>query len=215
MNYASSKEGAARVVQEIEAGGGKAVAVQADVAKRKDVERLFSEAKKRFGHVDVLVNNAGVYEFAPLEAVTEDQFHKMFDLNVLGLIFASGEASKAFGENGGSIVNISSVVTSLAPPQSSVYTATKGAVDAVTKVLANELGPRKIRVNSINPGLIETEGVRTAGMSEGEFRQSVESRTPLGRIGQPGDIGPAAVFFASDDSRHITGESLVISGGLR
>src|SRR6185437_7572669 len=186
----------------------------ADVAKRKDVERLFSEAKTTFGHVDVLVNNAGVYEFSPLETVTEDQFHKMFDLNVLGLIFASGEASKAFGENGGSIVNISSVVTSLAPPQSSVYTATKGAVDAVTKVLANELGPRKIRVNSINPGLIETEGVRAAGMSEGDFRNSVEAKTPLGRIGQPDDIAPAAVFFASDDSRHVTGESLVISGGL-
>jgi 3-oxoacyl-[acyl-carrier protein] reductase len=215
VNYASSKDGADKVVREIEANGGKAVAIQGNVSKRADIERLFAETKKAFGGVDILVNNAGVYEFTPVEAVTEDQFHKLFDLNVLGLILASGEASKSFGEKGGSIVNISSVVSYITPPNSSVYSATKGAVDAVTKTLAKELGPRNIRVNSINPGLVETEGVRAAGMNEGGFRKSVEERTPLGRIGQPDDIAPAAVFLASDDAKWITGETLVIAGGLR
>ena len=215
VNYASSKDGAEKVVGDIQAAGGAAVAVQADLAKRADIERLFSETKKAFGKVDILVNNAGVYEFAPVEGVTEDSFHRIFDLNVLGLILASGEASKNFGEAGGSIVNISSVVSSITPPTSSVYSASKAAVDAVTRTLAKELGPRKIRVNSINPGIVETEGVRAAGLNEGAFRAGFEAQAPLGRIGQPDDIGPAAVFLASDDSKWVTGETLVIAGGVR
>jgi 3-oxoacyl-[acyl-carrier protein] reductase len=215
VNYASSKEGADRVVSEITRSGGKAIAVQANIARPADVQRLFAEAKKAFGRLDVLVNNAGIYEFAPLEEVTPEIFHKMFDLNVLGLILASQEAAKLFGSDGGSIVNISSVVSTAAPPNASVYSATKAAVDAVTRSLAKELGPRKIRVNSINPGMVETEGVHAAGLSSGDLRKQVESQTPLGRIGQPQDIGPAAVFLASPDSAWITGETLYISGGYR
>ena len=217
VNYAASKTDAERVVGEITRGGGKAIAVQADVSKPADVRRLFAEAKKAFGRLDVLVNNAGIYEFAPLEAVTPEHFHKMFDLNVLGLILASQEAVKYFGPAGGSIVNISSVVATAAPATWSVYSATKAAVDAVTRSLAKELGPRNIRVNSINPGLVETEGTTSAGTTAGEsaVRKLLESQTPLGRIGQPQDIAPAAVFLASDDAAWITGETLYIAGGYR
>jgi 3-oxoacyl-[acyl-carrier protein] reductase len=215
VNYASSKEGADAVVAEIEKAGGKAIAVKADVSKKAEIERLFAQAKKSFGQLDILVNNAGRYEFAPLEAVTEDHFHKLFDLNVLGLILSAQEAVKHFGPDGGNIINISSIVATLAPPNGAVYSATKAAVDAVTKSLAKELGPKQIRVNSINPGMVETEGVIAAGMSEGDFRNKIEADTPLGRIGQPQDIATAAVFFASSDSSWITGETLVIAGGLR
>jgi 3-oxoacyl-[acyl-carrier protein] reductase len=215
VNYATSKEGAERVVDEIVREGGRAVAVQANMAKQADIKRLFAETKKAFGKLDILVNNAGIYEFAPLENVTAEHFHKMFDLNVLGLIFASQEAVKHFGASGGSIINISSVAATAALPTTSVYSASKAAVDAVTRTLAKELGPRRIRVNSINPGMVETEGVRAAGIAESDFRRQVEAQTPLGRIGQPQDIAPAAVFLASSDSGWITGETLYISGGNR
>jgi 3-oxoacyl-[acyl-carrier protein] reductase len=215
VNYASSKAGADRVVAEITGKGGRAVAVQADVSKPADVRRLFAEAKKAFGRLDVLVNNAGIYEFAPLEGVTPEHFHKQFDLNVLGLLLATQEAVKQFGPSGGSIINISSVVATAAPPGISVYSATKAAVDAVTKSLAKELGPRQVRVNSINPGMVETEGFRAAGIAESDSRRQVEAQTPLGRIGQPQDIGPAAVFLASGESGWITGETLYIAGGYR
>jgi len=215
VNYASSKDGADRVVSEILKNGGRAVAVQANVAKHADIRRLFTEANKAFGRLDILVNNAGIYEFSPIESITEEHFHKLFDLNVLGLILASQEAAKHFSAEGGSIVNISSVVSTLSPPNTSVYSATKAAVDAVTRSLAKELGPRKIRVNSINPGMVETEGFHAAGITESEMRKQVEAQTPLGRIGQPPDIAPAAVFLASADSAWITGETLYISGGYR
>ncbi len=215
VNYSSSKEGADRVVAEIVGKGGKAIAVQANVARQADIQRLFAETKKAFGHLDILVNNAGIYEFAPIENVTAEHFHKMFDLNVLGLILASQEAVKHFGPAAGNIVNISSVAATAALPTTSVYSATKAAVDAVSKSLAKELGPRNIRVNSINPGMVETEGVHAAGIADSDFRKQIESQTPLGRIGQPQDIAPAAVFLASSDSAWITGETLYISGGLR
>jgi 3-oxoacyl-[acyl-carrier protein] reductase len=217
VNYSSSREGADRVVAEIKRDGGKAVAVQANVAKKADVAKLFSEGKKAFGKLDILINNAGIYEFAPIGEITEEHFHKQFDLNVLGLILASQEAQKHFPSTGGSIINISSVVSTLAPPNSAVYSGTKAAVDAVTRALAKELGSRKIRVNSINPGMVETEGTTSSGMShtDSNFRKQIESQTPLGRIGQPQDIAPAAVFLASDDSAWITGETLYISGGMR
>jgi 3-oxoacyl-[acyl-carrier protein] reductase len=215
VNYSSSKEGADRVVGEIVRKGGKAVAVQANVAKPADIQRLFSETKKAFGKLDILVNNAGIYEFTPLEAITEEHFHKHFNLNVLGLILTSQEAVKHFGADGGNIINISSVAATAGLPGTSVYSATKAAVDAVTKSLAKELGPRKIRVNSINPGMVETEGVHSAGIADSDFRKQTEAQTPLGRIGQPQDIAPAAVFLASSDSSWITGETLYISGGLR
>jgi 3-oxoacyl-[acyl-carrier protein] reductase len=215
VNYASSKEGADRVVSEIVAKGGKAIAVQANLAKEADIVRLFAETKKAFERLDILVNNAGVYEFGLLENVTAEQFHKMFDLNVLGLILASREAVKLFSPEGGSIINIGSVAGTSAPATTTVYSATKGAVDTVTKALAKELGPRKIRVNSINPGMVETEGVHAAGIAESDWRKQTEAQTPLGRIGQPQDIAPAAVFLASADSAWITGELFYISGGLR
>jgi 3-oxoacyl-[acyl-carrier protein] reductase len=214
VNYSTSKEGADRVVAEIAGRGGKAVAVQADVSKQEDIDRLFSETEKKFGTLDILVNNAGIYEFSPLDGIGEGHFHKQFDLNVLGLILTSQEAVKHFSSAGGAIVNISSVVSSITPPNSAVYSGTKGAVDAVTKSLAKELGPRRIRVNAINPGMVETEGVHAAGFSNGDFRKQIEAQTPLGRIGQPEDIAPAAVFLASSDAAWITGETLVISGGL-
>jgi 3-oxoacyl-[acyl-carrier protein] reductase len=214
VNYATSREGADRVVSEITGSGGKALAVQANVAKEADIRRLFAEAKKAFGRIDILVNNAGVYEFAPLENVTAEHFHKMFDLNVLGLILASQEAAKHF-DRGGNIINISSIVAAVPLPSASVYSATKAAVDAVTKSLAKELGPRKIRVNAINPGMVETEGVHAAGISSSDFRKQTERQTPLGRIGQPRDIAPAALFLASDDSSWITGETLHIAGGYQ
>ncbi|HEV7222316.1 MAG TPA: glucose 1-dehydrogenase [Pirellulales bacterium] len=215
VNYSSSREGAERVVAEISAKGGKAVAAHGNMTQQAQIEGLFSEAKKAFGRLDILVNNAGVYEFAPLENVTPELFHKMFDLNVLGLLLATQEAVKHFGPEGGNIVNISSVMATLASPNTSVYSATKAAVNAVTRSLAQELGPRRIRVNSINPGMVETEGVHAAGIAESDFRKQVETQTPLGRIGQPQDIAPAAVFLASSDSAWITGESFYISGGLR
>jgi 3-oxoacyl-[acyl-carrier protein] reductase len=215
VNYASSKEGADRVVDEISKRGGKAIAVQANVARKADVTHLFAQARKVFGKIDILVNNAGVYEFSPLEEITEEQFHKHFDVNVLGLLLATQEAVGQFGSAGGNIINISSTVTSLTPPNASVYTATKGAVDAITRTLAKELGPRNIRVNAVNPGMVETEGVIAAGFNEGEFRKGVEAQTPLGRIGQPRDIAPAVVFLASSDSAWITGETLRVAGGLR
>ena len=215
VNYSSSKEDAERVVKDITAKGGKAVAVQANLSNEADVRRLFSEVKQTFDKLDILVNNAGVYEFAPIEQVTAEQFHKMFDLNVLGLLLATQEAVKQFGSRGGNIINISSVAATSAPPQTSVYSATKGAVNAITRCLAQELGARKIRVNSINPGLVETEGVKSAGFNEGEFRDHYEATTPLGRIGAPKDVAPTAVFLASDDSSWITGESFYVSGGLR
>lgn len=215
VNYASSKQGAEKVVNEITSKGGRAVAIQADFSKPADIDSLFVETEKAFGKLDILVNNAGVYEFSPVQDVTEEHFHKQFNLNVLGLVFASKAAAKHFGPQGGSIINISSVVSTLGPPGTVVYSATKGAVDTATRVLASELGPRNIRVNSINPGMVETEGVRSAGFAEGDFRKQIEAQTPLGRIGQVEDIAPAAVFFASADSSWITGESLVIAGGLR
>ena len=215
VNYASSKERADRMVDEIAKRGGKALAVQADVAQKAEVERLFAEANKAFGRLDIVVNNAGVYEFSPLEDVTEEHFHRHFDLNVLGVFLASQAALRYFGPDGGSIINISSGASTLTPPNTSVYSATKGAVDALTRTLAKELGPRKIRVNAINPGMVITEGVRAGGFDKGEFRKQTESRTPLGRIGQVEDIAPAAVFLASADSSWITGETLLISGGLR
>ena len=215
VNYATSREGADRVVAEITAGGGRAVAVQANVARKAEIERLFAETKKAFGRLDVLVNNAGVYEFAPLAEVTEDSFRRLFDLNVLGLILASREALRYFDPAaGGSIINISSGVSLLAPANTVVYTATKGAVDAVTRVLAKELGPHKVRVNAINPGMVETEGVHAAGFAESDFRREIEAKTPLGRIGQPADIAPAAVFLASNDSAWTSGQTLHISGGM-
>ena len=215
VNYASSKEGADRVVDEITKRGGKAIAVQANVAKKAEVERLFSATKEAFGKIDILVNNAGIYEFAPLEEITEEHFYKHFDVNVLGLILATQAAVKALGSAGGSIVNISSVVSTMGFPTATVYSGTKGAVDALTRSLAKELGARKIRVNAINPGMVETEGIHAAGVAEGDMRKQVEAQTPLGRIGQPQDIAGAAVFFASSDSEWITGETLVISGGFR
>jgi 3-oxoacyl-[acyl-carrier protein] reductase len=215
VNYASSKEGADRVVAEITKNGGKAIAVQGDVSKAADAERLFAETKKAFGPADVLVNNAGVYQFAPIESVTEGDFHRMFGTNVLGLILATQEAVKHFGDKGGSVINIGSVVSQITPPTSVVYTATKGAVDAITRVLAKELGPKKIRVNSINPGMVETEGVHTAGIIGSDFQKRAESLTPLGRIGQPTDIAPVAVFLASDDSSWLTGELILAGGGSR
>jgi 3-oxoacyl-[acyl-carrier protein] reductase len=215
VNYASSKEGADKVVAEIKAKGGKAVAVQGDVSKQADISKLFAETKKAFGRLDVLVNNAGVYEFAALGEVTAESFHKMFNLNVLGLILSSQEALKYFGPEGGSIINIGSTASSLNVPTAVTYTATKAAVDSVTGVLAKELGPKKIRVNSINPGMVETEGVHAAGFIGSDFQKHFESQTPLGRIGQPNDIAPIASFLASDDSGWLTGELLLASGGLR
>ncbi|MGH7936444.1 MAG: SDR family NAD(P)-dependent oxidoreductase [Chthoniobacterales bacterium] len=214
VNYSSSKEGADRVVDAIAERGGKAVAVQANVAKKSEVEELFAAAQTAFGRIDILVNNAGVYGFSSLEDVTEEEFHRHFDVNVLGLLLTTQEAARRFDSAGGSIINISSVVTSLTPPASSVYTATKGAVDAITRTLAKELGPRGIRVNAVNPGMVETEGFVSAGLREGEFRKGVEAQTPLGRIAQPDDIAPAVVFLASSDARYITGETLRVSGGL-
>jgi len=215
VNYASSKEGADRVVAEITGKGGKAIAVQGDVSKAADVQRLFKEAKKAFGSLDVLVNNAGVYKFEPLEAVTEEEFHRQFNTNVLGLLLATREAVQYFGSKGGSVINIGSVASRLTPPTSSVYSATKGAVDAVTAVLSKELGPRKIRVNSINPGGVETEGVHTMGIIGTDVQKEMIAATPLGRFGQPDDIAPIAVFLASENSGWLTGETLLASGGYR
>lgn len=215
VNYASSKEDAERVITEIKEKGGKAIAVQADVSKAADVRRLFAETRKVYGKLDVLVNNAGVYELAALGEITEEQFHRLFNTNVLGLILATQEAAKLFGPEGGSIINIGSTASQVTPPATAVYTATKGAVDAITHVLAKELGPKNIRVNSINPGMVETEGLHTGGFIGSEFQKQLEAQTPLGRIAQPHDIAPIAVFLASEDSGWLTGETLLASGGLR
>jgi 3-oxoacyl-[acyl-carrier protein] reductase len=215
VNYASSKAGADKVVAEITANGGKAVAVKADVANPADITALFAATKKAFGRLDVLVNNAGIYEFSPLENVNPEHYHRQFNLNVLGLILATQEAVKHFGPEGGSVVNISSVVSRLAVPGATVYAATKAAVDSVTRTLGAELGSKKIRVNAVNPGMVETEGTHSQGITESDFRKQVEAATPLGRIGKVDDIAPAVVFFASDDSKWVTGETLYIAGGNR
>jgi len=215
VNYASSREGADRVVAEITGKGGRAVAVQGDVAKAADVRRLFEETQRAFGTLDVLVNNAGVYQLEPIESVVEDAFHRQFNTNVLGPILAIQEAVKHFGPKGGSVINISSVASTAAPPNSVVYSATKGALDTVTRVLAKELGPRRIRVNTIAPGGVETEGVHAAGLIGSDFEKQVVAGTPLGRFGQPEDIAGVAVFLASDAAGWVTGERISASGGFR
>lgn len=217
VNYSSSKEGADKVVSEITAAGGKAIVAGANVSKPEEIDGLIDAAVKAYGKIDILVNNAGIYEFGAIEEITPEHFHKQFDLNVLGLLLTTQKALPHFNADGGSIINISSVVSTYAPPGASVYSATKGAVDTITRSLGKELGARKIRVNSINPGMVETEGTATAGFTheDADFRKQIESTTPLGRIGQPPDIATAAVFLASDDSSWITGETLYISGGLR
>lgn len=214
VNYASSREGADRIVAAIMGGGGRAIAVQANVARKGDIERLFAETKNAFGRLDILINNAGIYETKSFGEITEDLFHRHFDINVLGLILTAQEAVKHFPQEGGRIVNVSSIVSTLSPAGNLVYNATKSAVDGVTRTLAKELGPRKICVNSINPGPVETEGTHTAGMV-GERFDSYAAMTPLGRIGQPQDIAPVVVFLASPDAGWITGEALYITGGLR
>jgi len=215
VNYASSRAGADAVVSDITGAGGKAVAVQADVAKKADIDRLFAETRKAFGRVDILVNNAGVYEFAPLEQITEQHFRKQFDLNVLGLLLTTQEAVKHFPPTGGSVVNISSLVSTLAPPNAAVYSATKGAVDTITASLSKELGARKIRVNAVRPGLVETEGTVASGFTQGDFHDQYVKGAPLGRIGRPGDIAAAVGYLASDDASWVTGETLLVSGGHR
>ena len=215
VNYASSKSGADAVVKRITDKGGKAISVQADVSKPEDIKRLFAETRSTYDKLDILVNNAGIYEFVPLESITAQHFHKHFDLNVLGLLLATQEAVKLFSAKGGSIINVSSVAGPMPVATASVYSATKAAVDAVTIALSMELGPRRIRVNSINPGMVETEGTRSAGITESDFRKQVESKTPLGRIAVPEDIARAAVFFASDDAGWVTGQTLLVAGGYR
>ena len=212
VNYATSKEGADRVVDEITKSGGKAIAVQANMSKPAEIERLFYETLKKFGKLDILVNNAGVYGFIPIEEVTPENYHKMFDLNVLGLLLASKEAAKSFDKEGGSIVNISSVAGTGSGATMSIYSATKAAVNAITRCLATELGPRKIRVNAVCPGLVETEGTHTLGIIGSDFQKYSEEQSALGRIGKPKDVAPAVVFLASDDASWITGETLYISG---
>jgi 3-oxoacyl-[acyl-carrier protein] reductase len=215
VNYSSSKAGADKIVAEITAAGGKAIAAQGSVAKKAEVESLFAETKKAFGKVDILVNNAGVYEMLPLEAITEESFHRQYNTNVLGLLLATQEAVKHIGPDGGSIINISSVVSTFAPPGSAVYSGTKGAVDTMTLVLSKELGARKIRVNSINPGLIATEGTKEAGILDSDFEKTAVASTPLGRVGQPNDIADAVAFLAGPDSAWVSGESIVTAGGFR
>ncbi|WP_449427827.1 glucose 1-dehydrogenase [Rhodanobacter umsongensis] len=214
VNYASSKSGADAVVAAIAAAGGKAVAIQGDVSKAADAQALVEGAVKHFGRLDVLVNNSGVYEFAPLEAITEEHFHRQFNVNVLGLLLTTQAAATHLGE-GSSIINIGSLVSRIVPAASAVYTATKGAVDAITGVLARELGPRKIRVNAVNPGMVETEGAITAGFIGSDFQAEAVTHTPLGRIGQPDDIASIVTFLASDDSYWLTGEHLFAGGGMR
>ena len=214
VNYASSKSGADKVVAAITAAGGKSVAVAGDVSKAADAKGIIDAAIKNYGRIDILVNNSGVYEFAPIESVTEDSFHKMFNVNVLGLLLTTQAAVKYLKE-GASIINIGSTASRLTPPNTAVYTGTKGAVDAITGVLARELGPRKIRVNTINPGVVDTEGTHTAGVIGSDFEKQYMEQTPLGRTGQVGDIASIASFLASDDSSWLTGEQLLASGGLR
>jgi 3-oxoacyl-[acyl-carrier protein] reductase len=215
VNYHSGKSDADRVVTEITRGGGKAIAVQANLSQKTEIDRLFAETRKALGRLDILVNNAGIYEFTPLEKVTEEHFHKQFNLNVLGLILASQKAAEYFDSAGGCIINIGSGAGTNPVPGASVYSATKAAVDAVTKSLSKELGARKIRVNSLNPGMVETEGVHTAGVLGTDFHKQILAQTPLGRIGQPEDIGKVAAFLASDDAGWISGETLLVAGGQR
>ena len=214
VNYASSKAGADLVVEAITASGGRAIAVKADVSKADEAKALVDDAVKAFGRLDVLVNNSGVFEFAPLEAITETSFHHQFNTNVLGLLLVTQAASKHLTE-GGSVINIGSVVSRTTPPNSAVYTATKGAVDAITGVLSRELGPRKIRVNSINPGMVHTEGARSAGFIGSDFEKAIAAQAPFGRAGQPDEIADIAVFLASQEARWLTGETLLASGGMR
>ena len=214
VHYNGSREGADGTVQMIEQAGGRAIAVQGDVSKADQAPGLVDAAVDAFGGLDVLVNNSGVYELTPLEALTEDQYRRMFDVNVLGLLLTTQAAAPHLGE-GGSVINISSAITSILPPDSAVYSGTKGAVDAITGALANEFGPRRIRVNAINPGVVETEGTHTAGVIGSDFETGAVAQTPLGRVGQPDDIADVAVFLASDDARWLTGERLSASGGLR
>ncbi len=214
VNYASSRSGAEAAVNAIEEAGGRAVAVQGDVSKAAEAQAIIDAAIKAYGRLHILVNNSGVYEFAPLEAIAEDQFHRHFNINVLGLLLVTQAAVKHFHE-GGSIINIGSAVTRLTPPNSAVYTGTKGAVDAITGVLARELGPRKIRVNTLSPGVVETEGTRSGGYIGSDFEKAAVAQTPLGRIAQPEDISAVAVFLASEGSAWLTGEQLIASGGLR
>ncbi|WP_025859716.1 glucose 1-dehydrogenase [Acetobacter papayae] len=214
VNYASSKSGADAVVAAIASSGGKAVAVQGDVSRKADAQAIVDAAITQFGRLDILVNNSGVYEFASIDEITEEHFHRLFNINVLGTLLTTQAASKHLGD-GGSVINISSVASRITPPNSAVYTGTKGAVDAITGSLARELGTRNIRVNAINPGLIETEGTKTANVVGSEMEQFIISQTPLGRVGQVQDIAPLAVFLASDDARWLTGETLIASGGLR
>jgi 3-oxoacyl-[acyl-carrier protein] reductase len=215
VNYASSKEGAERVVKEITASGGKAIAVQGDVAKADDVKRIFAETKKNFGKLDVLVNNAGIYNFAPLDGVTEAEFHRQFNTNVLGPILTTQEALNHFGNSGGSVINISSVASVSSMPTTVVYSATKSALDSVTRVLASELAAKKIRVNTIAPGGVETEGTHAAGVIGSDLEKQMIAGTPLGRLGQPNDIAQVAVFLASEDSGWLTGERITAAGGYR
>jgi 3-oxoacyl-[acyl-carrier protein] reductase len=214
VNYASSKADANSVVAAIIAAGGQAVAVQGDVSKAAEAQGIIEAAVQEYGRLDILVNNSGVYEFSPIEAFTEEQFHKLFNVNVLGLLLTTQAAVKHFGE-GASIINIGSVVSRITPPSSAVYTGTKGAVDAITGVLARELAPKKIRVNGLNPGMVETEGTHTAGFIGSDFEAGTVAQTPLGRIGQPKDIASVAVFLASDDAAWLTGELILAGGGLR
>jgi 3-oxoacyl-[acyl-carrier protein] reductase len=215
VNYATSKAGAVKVVNAITAKGGKAIAVQADVSSEADIKRLFAETKKAYGKLDILVNNAGVYEFLPLESITAEHFHKQYNLNVLGLLLTTQEAVKHIPAEGGSIINIGSVAGDNPVATGSVYSSTKAAVDAITIALSKELGSRKIRVNSVNPGMVETEGFHAAGIAESDFRKMVEAQTPLGRIGQPEDIGRVAAFIASDDAGWVNGQAIQIAGGMR
>ena len=214
VNYASSKAGADKVVADITGKGGKAVAVKGDVSKAAEAQGIVDAAVKTYGRLDILVNNSGVYEFGPIEAVTEESFHRQFDINVLGLLLTTRAAVKHLGA-GGSVINVSSVVSRITPPNTAVYTGTKGAVDAITGVLARELGPKGIRVNAVNPGLIETEGTVGAGFIGSAFEEDAVKRTPLGRGGKVGDVASVAVFLASDDSGWMTGEQLIASGGVR
>ena len=215
VNYSSSKTDGEKVVEAITDAGGKATAFQASLSKPNDVEPLVAQSKKTFGRLDILVNNAGIYEFTPLDKITEDHFHKHFNLNVLGLLLATQAAAQQFGDEGGCIINISSIVSTLAVPEAAVYSGTKGAVDSITRSLAAELGPRRIRINAIRPGMIETEGTHSAGITESDQRRQIEAQTPLGRIGQPQDIANMAVFLASDAASWITGETFLVAGGYR
>ncbi|UUF14313.1 MULTISPECIES: SDR family NAD(P)-dependent oxidoreductase [Flavobacterium] len=215
VNYASNKNDADRVVEEITTNGGKAIAIQGNVEKAADVKRIFEEIVKSFGKLDILVNNAGVYSFAGIDDITEESFHRMFNINVLGSILTIQQAAKLFGDNGGAIINVGSIVSTLDMPTTLVYTQTKYAVDAMTRILAKEFGPKKIRVNSINPGLIETEGSHSSGVMNGDAEKWHVSETPLARVGKPEDIAKVAVFLASEDSYWITGETIAVSGGQR